>query len=206
VAPTKVGSPTRTVAAAASVAEKRATRPAASSTTASPYERHNVEMDSPKYAHLEDEQRYVIGAVPDGASAPRLIEDRYICDTRLRLRRVTDEGATTLKLGHKVRLDASAPSAVWHTTCYLDEAEFALLGALPAATLRKRRFALGNGSADQFLDALDGLVLLEGNRPFRPAVAAVDVTGDERFSGGALAALDASGAAALLTVARELVA
>ena len=165
-------------------------------------------MDSPKYAHLEDEQRYVVRSLPDGVHAPRLIEDRYLHGTRLRLRRVTDtEGdATTLKLGHKVRIDPSAPSAVWHTTCYLDEAEFELLGALPAATLRKRRWSLGTGCADEFLDALVGLVLLEGPRPFDPPVPAVEVTGDVRFSGGALAALEATGAAALLEHAIELVA
>lgn len=163
-------------------------------------------MDSPKYAHLEDEQRYVVGALPDGVSAPRLIEDRYLHDSRLRLRRVTDEDATTLKLGHKVRLDPSRPSAVWHTTCYLDDAEFALLGTLPAWVLAKRRWALGAGSADQFLGALEGLVLLEGDRPFHPGIQAVEVTGDERFCGGALAALDATGATALLAHARALVA
>lgn len=161
-------------------------------------------MDSPKYAHLEDEQRYVVRALPDGASSPRLIEDRYLRATRLRLRRVTGQGATTLKLGHKVRLDPSVPSAVWHTTCYLDDAEFALLAALPAATLEKRRWALGAGSADEFLGVLEGLVLLEGERPFHPGIPAVEVTDDERFSGGALAGLDAHGAAALLAHAREL--
>ncbi len=165
-----------------------------------------VEMDAPKYARLEDEQRYVVGSLPDGARAPRLIEDRYVQGTRLRLRRVTDGGAATLKLGHKVRLDPSAPSAVWHTTCYLDEAEFALLGDLPAHELRKRRWTLGTGCADQFLGALEGLVLLEGARPYRPPCPAVEVTDDERFSGGALAALDAGGAEVLLAHARRLVA
>jgi hypothetical protein len=153
---------------------------------------------------LEDEQRYVVTALPAAACAPRLVEDRYLTGTRLRLRVVTDDAGSTRKLGHKVPVDAARPSVVWHTTCYLDEREFATLAVLDAASLAKRRWSLADGVADEFLGALRGLVLLEGARPFRPPVPAVEVTDDSRFCGGALAALDDDGAARLVALAAAL--
>jgi CYTH domain-containing protein len=160
-------------------------------------------MDPSRYARLEDECRFLVGAVPDGATSPRRIEDRYVTGTRLRLRRVTDDRGSVLKLGHKRRCDEGRPSPVWHTTVYLDDAEYATLAALEACTLEKRRWTHpGGGSVDEFLGALAGLVLVEGDRPFELASPAIEVTADERFCGGALAALDASGAAALVAEAQ----
>jgi CYTH domain-containing protein len=156
-------------------------------------------VDRTKYARLEDERRFLVATVPDDAIAPRRIEDRYITGTRLRLRRVTDERGTVIKLGHKVRCEEGRPSAVWHTTCYVDEAEYAVLGALEAQLLAKRRWSLpGGGSVDEFLGPLAGLVLVEGDRPFEVPPPAIEVTHEERFCGGALAALDVDGAAALV--------
>jgi CYTH domain-containing protein len=163
-------------------------------------------MANPKYARFEDERRFLVSAVPADASAPRHIEDRYLLGTRLRLRAVIDGDGTVRKLGQKVREDPQRPSSVWHTTLYLDQGEFERLGALPARTLTKRRWSLPDGgAADEFGGPLDGLVLLEGPRPFAPAVVGVEVTDDERFSGGALAALDPDAAAAfVMTAHRQL--
>ena len=172
--------------------------------TVAHYGGHNGAVDPTKYARLEDERRFLVVAVPDGATSPRRIEDRYVAGTRLRLRRVTDERGSVLKLGHKRRREDGRPSTVWHTTMYLDDAEFAMLSALEARTLEKRRWSLsGGGSADEFLGPLAGLVLVEGDRPFELAPPAIEVTDDERFCGGALAALDAKGAAALVDEARR---
>jgi CYTH domain-containing protein len=147
-------------------------------------------MDPSRYARLEDEQRFVVAALPDEATDPRLIEDRYVAGTRLRLRRVTDGHGTQRKLGQKRRVD-DRPSASWHTTLYLDEAEHDVLEALDAVTLSKRRWSLPRGGcADEFLGSLAGLVLVEGERPFDGPPGAIEVTDDERFTGGALAALD----------------
>lgn len=158
-----------------------------------------------KYARLEDEQRFVVPRLPADASAPRFIDDRYLDNTRLRLRRVRDGATTTYKLGHKVRPDPDRPSMVWHTTTYLDEAEYDLLVQLPGATLEKRRWSLSSGCADEFAGHLLGLVLVEGARPFDPRVPAAEVTDDDRFTGGALARLDDVTGAALLAHARSLV-
>ena len=141
-------------------------------------------MDPSRYARLEDERRFLVAVVPDGATSPRHIEDRYVTGTRLRLRRATDERGSVLKLGHKRRCDEGRPSTVrhttvwhttmWHTTMYLDDSEYAKLTSLDARTLQKRRWP----------------------------PPAFEVTADERFCGGALAALDVSGAAALEAEAR----
>jgi CYTH domain-containing protein len=163
-------------------------------------------VEVPKYAKLEDEQRFVVPSIPDGATSPRTIDDRYLRGTRLRLRRVRDDAGTTYKLGHKVRPDPSRPSIVWHTTSYLDEGEYALLGTLPAATLEKRRWSLARGCADEFLGALEGLVLVEGERPLEVPPGGVEVTDDERYTGGALAGIDATAAASLLAHAQSLLA
>ncbi len=158
-----------------------------------------------KYAHLEDEQRFVVDAVPPGATHPVTIEDRYLTGTRLRLRRVVDGTTTTYKLGHKVPVDPQRCSAVLHTTCYLDAAEFELLRGLPGHALRKRRWKLGNLAADEFDGDLTGLVLVEGPRPVAQAPdGAVEVTEDARFCGGSLAALGAAAARQLVEAARGL--
>ena len=61
-------------------------------------------MVSLKYAVVERERRYLLEALPDlpGARVLR-ITDRYLDGTRLRLRRVDEDGcAVVLKLGQKV--------------------------------------------------------------------------------------------------------
>jgi CYTH domain-containing protein len=162
-------------------------------------------VDPSRYARLEDERRFLVPALPEDARSPRLIEDRYVTGTRLRLRRVTDERGTVCKLGQKVRVDEAHPSAAWHTTVYLDEVEFSVLARTESSTLAKRRWTLpGGGCADEFLGWLEGLVLVEGERPFEAPPRAVEVTDDERFSGGALAVLDKAEAASLLAEARAL--
>jgi len=153
-----------------------------------------------RYARLEDEQRFVLRAVPEGAAGPSLIEDRYIRATRLRLRRVTEGDTIVHKLGHKVPVDPARPSAVWHTTSYLDASEYEVLATLDAWPLRKHRWRLrAGGSVDELLGPLCGLVLLEGDRPFVPPVGHLgEVTDDARFCGGSLARLDEREARILL--------
>src|SRR5690349_11823117 len=95
-----------------------------------------------KYAVVEREHRYVVLTAPAPSLAVRTlhIDDRYLHGTRLRLRRVEEDGEPdVLKLGQKVRFDAHDPSALAHTTLYLDEGEYHTLVALPADRLRKTR-------------------------------------------------------------------
>jgi CYTH domain-containing protein len=147
-----------------------------------------------KYAKPERERRFLLTALPSAAGSPRLIEDRYLDGTRLRLRRVE----TTYKFCQKVRPDEADPSVVAITNIYLSPAEYEVLRALPAATLTKtrRHWQLGpfTFAVDEFHGPLTGLLLAEielddltvdlpvGDSPFGP-----EVTHDDRFSGGKLA-------------------
>lgn len=151
-----------------------------------------------RYAHVEREQRWLCAAVPPGAERYAEITDRYLHGTRLRLRVVeTDDGAT-YKLGQKVRRDPGDPEVVSLTNLYLSAEEYEAVRALPAAELRKTRWRVtweGHQLAvDEFHGPLGGLVLAEVelglDDPFLPSppFARLDVTHDDRYSGGALAA------------------
>ncbi|HEY9558126.1 MAG TPA: hypothetical protein VIR58_15425 [Acidimicrobiales bacterium] len=150
-----------------------------------------------RYAHIEREQRWLCDAVPAGAEPVCSILDRYIDETRLRLRRSESSEGVVYKLGQKVRAVATDPEMVSLTNIYLSAGEHAALLALPAAELHKTRSHVewcGRTLAvDRFLGRLAGLVLAEvelapGDAHLeRPPWALRDVTNDDRFSGGTLA-------------------
>jgi predicted FMN-binding regulatory protein PaiB len=83
--------------------------------------------------------------VPDEVGQARLIEDHYLDGMSLRLRRVSDETATTYKITQKIRDDPADPSTVALTSIYLTEVEYTRLRGLPGAALRKTRRATGSG-------------------------------------------------------------
>jgi len=159
---------------------------------------------SMKYALLEREQRFLLAEVPKDVEhiSAKEIYDRYLVGTGLRLRVVKEpDGMPVLKLGQKVRLDGPPPQAVAHTTMYLNEEDYGVLAALPAAELTKsRRVAVVKGTTvavDEFHGRLEGLVLAEidlgevGEVQSSPPQTLADVTEDERFTGGALATTSA---------------
>ncbi|GIG19771.1 hypothetical protein Cch01nite_04950 [Cellulomonas chitinilytica] len=92
------------------------------------------------YARTERERRFLCAAPPPTADVVRrrLIVDRYLDGTRLRLRRVEELDASGPPV-HK--LTQKLPGVPWGelTTIYVSEHEFALLSELPAATLVKER-------------------------------------------------------------------
>lgn len=130
----------------------------------------------------------------DPATA-RLVEDRYLPGTALRLRRVTaPDGSVVHKLGKKY--PGAGLSSRPMTNIYLDAAEYAALAALPAALLVKRRQDVGGGFAiDVFEGALSGLMLAEIAADDDAELAAivvpswcsVEVTEDLAYAGGTLA-------------------
>ena len=167
--------------------------------------------DRGKYARPERERRFVLDAVPAGATGERRIADRYIEGTRLRLRMVGEGADASPKLGQKVRAVESDPGFVLHTTMYLSTAEYDTLAALPADPLTKRRSWLGLAAGprmaiDVFEGELRGLILAEvelwdeaAATAFEPpAWVAAEVTRDERFTGGRLARTDRAGLHAAL--------
>ncbi len=172
-----------------------------------------------RYVQIEREQRWVLRELPDGLVAPVSITDRYLTGTRLRLRMMqSDSHDPVYKLGQKVRPDKSSPAVVKLTTMYLDEDEYARLRRLPGHELRKTRRRMSGAArsdlrglaVDEFHDHLIGLVLAEldlgADRPAMDhlGLAAIEVTTDDRFSGGALAAATAAQVQELLdSVARR---
>lgn len=166
----------------------------------------DTETGEPKYARIEFERRWLVDrpARPslDGARMT-LIEDRYIDGTRMRLRRMSrpDLGETKWKLTKKYESDDPAARPI--VTSYLTASEHALLTALPARELVKRRFHLPIGgvwwSLDVFEGALAGLELVEAEAADAAALAALvpppwatkEVTHDARYQCGALAQTNA---------------
>lgn len=151
-------------------------------------------MVSLKYAVVERERRFLVRAVPDGVVATRRIMDRYLDGTRLRLREVVEDEQVVRKLGHKVRLK-DGPAEIACTSLYLDDAEWALLAALPARTLRKTRHLV---ERDGFIVAVDehedGTLVAEiddRDGPIRPVPSwlevIADVSDDENWTGARLA-------------------
>jgi CYTH domain-containing protein len=152
-------------------------------------------MVSLKYAVVERERRFLVSKLPGVAHERRRIMDRYVTGTRLRLREaVTEDGAVTRKLGHKVRL-GEGPREIACTSLYLDDDEWDLLCALPAKTLRKVRHLVTEGGATVAIDELeDGTLLAEIDDQDGAPVPVPnwldvlrDVTEDEKWTGAQLA-------------------
>jgi CYTH domain-containing protein len=167
-----------------------------------------------RYAHVEREQRWLLGSPPGERHDPVEIVDRYLTGTRLRLRLTRAEDGVVRKLGQKVRRAISSPEVISLTTIYLSEEEYAVLADLDASELVKTRWRWTAGgrtlTVDIFHGCLEGLVLAEvelgvdEDRLAMPEGAVADVTDDNRYAGGALAALDARRAADLLATEPRL--
>jgi CYTH domain-containing protein len=147
---------------------------------------------------VERERRFLVDrdAMPAlNPTTARLIEDRYLPGTGLRLRRVTaPDGSVVHKLGKKY--PGAGLSSRPMTNIYLDAVEYGALAALPAAVLVKRRHGVGGGFVvDVFEGALAGLMLAEISADDDAALAAIvvpvwcvaEVTEDVAYAGGTLA-------------------
>lgn len=148
-----------------------------------------------KYAVVERERRYLLGSLPAGVSSTKEILDRYVTGTRLRLREVREgDGTVTRKLGHKVRI-TDGPAEVACTNFYLNEEEWAVLTALPAQLLSKKRHMVHRDGLVVAIDEHeDGTLIAEiddGDQPSKvvPDWLNVldDVSDDESWTGVNLA-------------------
>ncbi|MFG2626795.1 hypothetical protein [Streptomyces sp. NPDC048473] len=151
-----------------------------------------------KYARIERERRFLPAEPPSASSAVavRLITDRYLVGTRLRLRRTEqpDTGACEFKLTQKVPAERKGAVQGLITNTYLSPDEYRLPASLPAAVLVKNRLSVPPFSIDVFGPPLRGLVLAEAEftsdeeaEAFVPPQEYVaEVTDDARFTGGRL--------------------
>jgi CYTH domain-containing protein len=174
-----------------------------------------VKSDAPeeKYSVREFERRFILPDIPAGVSDERRISDLYLDGTRLRVRLVATPGGVVLqrKLGQKRRIAEDDPTTIWHTSLYLNQAEYELLASLSGGTLIKTRWTIDvdrrRGAVDVFEGELAGLVLLEvdlvGFDDFHnfipPTWVGTEVTTDETFTGGSLARLSAAEMTEILT-------
>lgn len=154
----------------------------------------------PKYAHMEIERRWLVDAeAVAGLALEDAIEirDRYLLDTRLRLRRMQRGEDVVFKLTRKYECDDAIARPI--VTAYLDQGEFDVLCALPALTLAKTRYKMRHEghdfSLDRFEGALQGLWLSEielANVDVlraldNPPWALRDVTDEIQYQGATLA-------------------
>ncbi|MGI5461259.1 hypothetical protein ACQEWB_50565 [Streptomyces sp. CA-249302] len=150
-----------------------------------------------RYARVERERRFLLAEppLPSSVTASRVITDRYLPGTRLRLRRAEfRDGRCELKLTQKVPLPRPGSVQGLITNTYLSPAEYELLASLPATLLSKTRLSVPPLGVDVFDGRLQGLVLAEAEfttdeeaQSFVPPPACVaEVTDDARFTGGRL--------------------
>jgi CYTH domain-containing protein len=161
-----------------------------------------------RYARTEREQRWLLRERPDDLDQPVSIVDLYIADSRLRLRRMEQDGVVVYKLGQKVRVSPQNPEMVKLTNFYLSEQEHATVARLGGAEIRKIRWRWSRPErpvvVDEFEGHLAGLILAElelqpdDPRMKSPPLALADVSDDDRFSGGTLARTSASELSSLM--------
>jgi CYTH domain-containing protein len=122
-----------------------------------------------KYTRIEFERRFLVRADARWADrvdpVSRVIDDKYLRDTRLRLRIVTESqsGHRTIKLTKKA--ESSSPYFTTISRIVLSPHEYRLLDAIDGDRLTKRRFYYTQHgrrfAIDRFEDALEGLVMCE---------------------------------------------
>jgi CYTH domain-containing protein len=161
-----------------------------------------------RYARPERERRFLVAGAPEAVGPARLIEDRYLRGTTLRLRRVTVEEECIWKLTQKVRAADGSPAEVAITNIYLSGDEYRLLQVVPADELTKvRRTCPWQDMVfviDDFRGRLAGLRLAEVEVTAADAPLALppwlgrEVTEDELYTGGRLAESGDEEIAALL--------
>lgn len=151
----------------------------------------------PKYALDEIERRWLVPAANAETlltPAPIVVTDKYVTDTRLRLRRmVLPDGDTVYKFCKKYGGRQGAVEPI--TNLYLDEHEYRCLDVLPGITVTKRRHRQPRGAVDVY-DLPDGMIYVfeieftseaEAEAYRAPPFASREITGDDAFSGLALA-------------------
>ncbi len=148
----------------------------------------------PKYAKAEIERRWLVAAteVPNLDGQPyREIEDLYLAQTRLRLRKITVLGhEAQFKLCKKYGRNTPLTEPV--TNLYLTEAEHQVLCELPGWLVQKKRYAMCGGSLDVYsrgevIFEVEFESQAEALAYIPPPFASHEVTNDESYSGATLA-------------------
>jgi CYTH domain-containing protein len=146
----------------------------------------------PKYSLCEIERRWL---VPQESLKtlqlvdPIEIEDRYITESRLRLRKMTSaDGDVVYKFCKKYGKQTKLSEPI--TNLYLSENEYEVLRRLSGKSVRKRRYKLVGGSVDIDENDLQTIVFeieFESEREAReyvpPKFVGEEITGIPAYSG-----------------------
>lgn len=161
-----------------------------------------VDLKELKYTRVEYERRFLVSPRGDWKSAvesySKTFEDKYLRDSRLRLRILTDSdtGRRVLKLNKKS--ESASPYFRTVSRILLSQSEYQLLNGLEGDRMKKNRYyQTYRGrvfSIDVFEGELDGLVLCETEAgeledlmsAEPPSYARHEVTDDPFFEGGNL--------------------
>jgi CYTH domain-containing protein len=177
-------------------------------------------MQLGKYAQLERERRFLLGSLPPdlSSSAPHItIHDRYLHQTRFRLRRIVASDSTSVqyKLTQKYLHTLGNFASVVITNTYLTEQEYRTFEPLAADALWKDRYPYRSAgwryAIDVFQGRLAGLVLAEIEFAsdeelstfMPPAFVLSEVTADAAFSGGRLCQSSAADVEAAIAHIRQ---
>ena len=141
------------------------------------------------------ERKFLLDRLPEGAEDGNVIVDKYLVGTSLRLRRIESE-PPQYKFTQKETPMPPDYATTTITNIYLSAEEYELLSALPGRELRKTRHHLDRYAIDVFEGPLEGLTLAEisfttdGEMRAHPTpdFAVDEVSEDERYTGGWLAA------------------
>lgn len=156
-----------------------------------------ADMQPPRYSLMEIERRWLVPAPypAELAALPyRTIEDTYLDGTLLRLRSVREPGgAVTYKLGKKYDRRGTCSQPI--TNIYLSPEEYRVFSALPGARVEKRRYTVGTGAIDIYPSPFP-LAVFEiefaseqaASDYLPPDFVAAEITGQEAYSGAAIAA------------------
>ncbi|MCB8942346.1 MAG: hypothetical protein H6658_01090 [Ardenticatenaceae bacterium] len=171
-------------------------------------------MPSFKYAQIEYERRFLLAQRPSDLPPQSftIIEDIYIPDTRLRLRRMSapDGQVLDLKLTQKFSTPDLPATQTIITNFYLNDVEYEKLSQINGRSLTKHRHTYHHAgyrwSIDIFQKQLHGLILCDIEAQSAAALAQIptptfalqEVTDDPRYTGGALITATPESIAALL--------
>jgi len=161
-----------------------------------------MDLEELKYTRVEYERRFLVSAHADWKSAvepySKTFEDKYLRDSRLRLRILTDSdtGRRVIKLNKKFE----SPSPYFRTVSriLLSQGEYELIAGIEGYRLKKTRYYHNHHgrvfSIDVLEGALDGLTLCETEADGLedlmsvepPSYVKLEVTEDLFFEGGNL--------------------
>ncbi len=161
-----------------------------------------MNTEEAKYPRIEYERRFLVSPNAQWWSAvepySKVFEDKYLRDSRLRLRLLTDSdtGRRLIKLNKKI--DTDSPYCQVISRILLSASEHKLFESIEGDRLRKTRYYHNHFgrvfSIDVFEGELEGLILCETEadsladlmQAESPAYVKMEVTGDEFFKGGNL--------------------